>query len=83
MKTKKKRKEMRSRRIKTAHIIFNNRQSVMNCKLEDVSASGARLSIVNSLGLPEEFMITLPGIVKDQWVRRAWVKYDEIGVEFI
>jgi hypothetical protein len=55
----------------------------MDCRLYDVSERGARLTSVNVVGLPDEFQLTLPGITENRWVRKAWAKYAEMGVEFL
>jgi hypothetical protein len=75
--------EPRSRRLKAGTIIFNNKNSVMDCQMRDQSAKGARLSLNNATGIPEEFQVTLPGVVEKRWARKAWMKVREIGVEFI
>jgi hypothetical protein len=77
------RKETRSSRIKAAQIIFNNKHSVIDCRMTDVSGQGARLSLVNTLGVPDEFIVKLPNLETQLWARRAWSKYGEMGVEFI
>jgi hypothetical protein len=77
-----KRSEQRTRRLRGGSIIFNGRHSTMDCQLRDISEHGARLKFVNTLGAPDEFQITFPGITENRWARRAWVKYDEMGIEF-
>jgi hypothetical protein len=77
------RQEARQRRLKSGTIIFNNRNSTMDCQLRDVSAHGARLKCANTFGLPDEFELNFPGAIEKQWGRRTWQRYDEIGVEFL
>ncbi len=72
----------RSLRLRSGTIIFNDKQSVMSFQLRDLSATGARLKFVNSLGAPEEFIISVPGAIEKRWARRVWMKYGEIGVQF-
>lgn len=76
------RSEQRLPNKKSGKIIFNSRQSVMDCRLRDISSKGARLKFVNTLGTPDEFQLELPGVATSRWVRCAWTKYDEMGVEF-
>jgi hypothetical protein len=78
-----KRSEHRRRRLKAGSIIFNNMQCVMDCQMRDLSKRGARLSLNNTVGIPDEFQVTLPGVVEKRWARKAWMKLDEIGVEFL
>jgi hypothetical protein len=78
-----KRRELRSSRVKIAQIVFNNKNSIIDCKMTDISEHGARLSLVNTLGLPDEFIVKLPNLETQLWARRAWSKYGEMGVEFI
>jgi hypothetical protein len=77
-----KRSETRSRRLKGGQIIFNAMQSVIDCQMRDMSENGARLKFVSLLGVPDEFQITVPGLFENRWARKAWNRYDEIGVEF-
>jgi hypothetical protein len=78
-----KRCELRERRLKSGKIEYNNRQSVMDCNIRDVSPHGARLKIANTLGLPDEFQLSIPSVCEKRWARRAWTRYDEMGVQFL
>jgi hypothetical protein len=69
-------------RLKSGKIIFNGKQSVMSCQLRDISAKGARLKFVNTMGAPDEFIVDLPGIAEGRWARRVWVRLNEMGIEF-
>ena len=45
----------RRRALKTGKIIFNDRQSVIDCVVRDESDAGARLKVGGVLGIPDEF----------------------------
>ncbi len=75
--------ELRARRVKNGAIQFNNKSSTMSCQMRDLSSKGARLKFVNTLGTPDEFKMDFPGAADNRWARRAWVRYDEMGVEFL
>ena len=78
-----KRQAPRRRMLKGALIVFNDRQSTVLCTVRDLSASGARLDVRNSVGVPDRFilLIELDGIEVDcQIVRR---KEMEVAVRFL
>lgn len=75
--------EQRRRRVKPGRIIFNAMQSVMSCTLRDLSASGARLHFGESLGAPEEFLVSVPGEINKRYARRVWMSNHEIGIQFV
>jgi hypothetical protein len=77
------RRDIREPRLKTGKIVFNNRNSTMDCKLKNLSLQGAKLNCVNTLGLPEEFEIQVPGAIERRWARKVWQRYDEIGIELL
>ncbi len=77
------RREPRNRRLKGGTIIFNNRSSTMDCQLRDMTAHGAKLRCPNTFGLPDEFELSFPGAIERRWGRKAWQRYDEIGVELL
>lgn len=43
-----------------AQIVFNNRMSVMDCVITNVSSTGAKLAMADTLGVPHEFELHIP-----------------------
>jgi hypothetical protein len=78
-----KRQAPRSRRLKTGTIVFNNFNSVLTCQLRDCSATGLRLALETVHGTPDEFVVTIPGVVEKAWARKVWYSNREVGVELL
>ena len=75
----------RRRTIKAGRVWFNNEQSVMDCQVRDLSATGAKLRFVEPFACPERVKLQLPdGEQKGIFLRaeRIWVRRTEIGVRF-
>ncbi|MBX9659104.1 MAG: PilZ domain-containing protein [Nitrospiraceae bacterium] len=66
------RMQMRSRTLKTAQIVFNERRSVLDCIVRNTSSVGACLQIAHVLELPDRFMLRM---VSDQHQFSCEVKW--------
>ena len=77
------RKLDRARSILGAHIIFNNRNSTVDCQIRNISKSGARLAISNTFTLPEEFDIEVPQKGRTYRARLCWRDEQSAGVEVV
>ena len=77
------RKLDRARSILGAHIVFNNRNSTVDCQIRNISKSGARLAISNTFTLPEEFDIEVPQKGRTYRARLCWRDEQSAGVEFV
>lgn len=72
-----------SRVLKSGKLIYNNSNSVVDCQIREISESGCRIRVENSIGIPEHPMLQiLDGKTKRQ-CQVAWKKLEEIGLEFI
>jgi hypothetical protein len=73
----------RQRVLKSAKLIFNNNQAVFDCSVKDMSATGAKLSVKNSVSIPDDvrFMLTQENTIRDAKV--VWRRGDLIGVHFL
>ena len=45
--------------LKGARISFENSSSIFSCTIRDISETGARLEIGNTLPIPDEFTLTM------------------------
>jgi hypothetical protein len=75
----------RSERVKTllgAKIIFNNRMSVVDCVVRNISSSGAKLALTDSLPIPGEFELRIPQKGCSYRARLVWRNSEGVGVEF-
>lgn len=77
------RKSERSRAILGAVIVYNNRNSTINCQIRNISRAGARLSLSETCVLPEEFEIEVPQKGKTYRARLCWRDDESAGVEFV
>ena len=72
----------RSKTLKSAKIIFNKRQSVIDCFVRDLSPTGAKLNLGDLVPVPRTFTLELHDGTRMECERvRAMGK--EIGVRFL
>jgi hypothetical protein len=66
--------------IKMGHLAFGN--AVENCVVFDLSRSGARIWLLNPVGVSEAVVLHLSdgGVFN---ARRCWERGDEVGFEFM
>lgn len=67
--------------LRGGHIVFNGGRSSIDCRVRNVSKTGANLAVTSIIGVPDEFVLVLPD-TKRLPCRVAWRKSREIGVEF-
>lgn len=72
----------RERVLLPAKIIFNNKQSIFDCVVKDISSGGARLSVTSCLGIPDHFMLLIPFFDKRYPCWIIWSEMNEIGISF-
>jgi hypothetical protein len=76
------RKSQRLRRLKDGQLVFNDRKSVMNCTVRNVSERGAKLIVSEPYMVPAVFELTISG-ADSQIARKVWFKENEMGVKFL
>jgi hypothetical protein len=69
--------------LKAGIAASNDRHLTVACTVRDVSATGARLRVGSSVGIPDTFelIIEVDGLEADCQV--VWRKADEVGVRFL
>lgn len=72
------RREVRRRTFKSARIVFNSRQSTIDCIVRNLSEHGALLVVPTSLGVPKEFELWLDDVT--HLARVVWRAGDRMGV---
>lgn len=76
------RNDTRHKTLKSAKIVFNKKQCVIDCFVRDLSETGARLSLSDPLPLPKQFKLVLnDGTIHGCEIMRNTGK--EIGVRFV
>lgn len=73
----------RIRSFLRAQIIFNNRMSTIDCIVKNISSTGARVALDDTLAVPTEFDIYIPQRGRSHHARLIWRDKDAIGIDFI
>lgn len=73
----------RVRSFLRAQIIFNNRMTTIDCIVKNISATGARVALDETLAVPTEFDIYIPQHRRSHHARLVWRDRESIGVDFI
>ena len=63
-------------------VVFNHRQSTMDCLVRNMGEQGARLAFTHPATVPHEFDLQVPRMGATFRVRIAWWGADELGVAF-
>ena len=82
MPVQERRKSTRSRVLKGAKIILGT-SSVMDCVVRNVTNSGARVQIANTVELPDDLGLTFDGGHSIRQCRVVWRTMTETGVKFV
>jgi hypothetical protein len=76
------RREHRTRVLKMARIIFNGGYSVYDCRVRNISDSGAMLEVTSMVGIPSRFQIAFDGTSPPRPCRIMWRTDRLMGVAF-
>jgi hypothetical protein len=76
------RKDPRQRTFKSAKIIHNKRCSVLDCRVINLSSTGARLDIVSVKELPPAFEMRVNPEPNYYPARLVWQKANVVGIEW-
>lgn len=76
------RRAARSRTLIGGKVIFNQRQSTLDCMVRNLSEDGALLVFPGSVALPDLFELHLPVKRESRMVRTRWRDSERIGVAF-
>src|SRR5262249_34455959 len=71
-----------SRTLRGGKILFNDRQSVLDCMIRNLSPGGACLQVESLVGVPAAFELLIDGEEAPRPCRLAWHSHDRAGVEF-
>ena len=77
-----KQREPRTRTLKTAHIVFNDGGSVIDCVVRNLSSGGALLLLPSVFGVPETFELLIDSDGSLRAARTIWKGHGKIGVAF-
>ena len=79
---KERRKSTRSRVLRGSKIVLGT-ASVIDCVVRNVTNSGARVQIANTVELPEDLGLTFDGGFSVRPCRIVWRTVTETGVQFV
>jgi diguanylate cyclase (GGDEF)-like protein len=72
----------RSRTWRGGKILFNNRRSVLDCTIRNLSPEGACLQVESVVGVPAGFDLLIDGEEAPRPCRLMWQSDHRVGVEF-
>jgi hypothetical protein len=72
----------RHRVCKGAKIAFNNRGSMIDCTIRNLSAAGAGLQIASPVGIPDDFELVFNDGTSVLACRIIWRSATQLGVAF-
>ena len=73
---------LRKKTLKSAKIVFNKKQSVIDCFVRDVSDTGAKLQVADLLAIPRNFTLMFHDGSSHE-CERVRAHGTEIGVRFV
>jgi hypothetical protein len=76
------RHQLRSRALKSARILLNHHQSVIDCVVRNLSPTGACLKVETTFGIPDRFDVMFDIDKSIRPCRLIWYRDRQIGVEF-
>ncbi len=76
------RESHRSRTFRGGKILFNDRRSVLDCTIRNLSPEGACLQVESLIGVPAAFDLLIDGEEAPRPCRLVWQSHDRAGVEF-
>jgi hypothetical protein len=74
------RNRARMRALKSARIVFNNRWSIIDCTVRNLSDTGCCLQVGDPVGVPDKFELEVGGATHSCQV--VWRKDSRVGVQF-
>jgi diguanylate cyclase (GGDEF)-like protein len=80
--TMERRQSDRKRTLRSGKITFNNRRSVVDCTIRNMSDTGACLIVNATSGIPNEFELMVGGDAEPIKCMRMWEAGQQIGVSF-
>lgn len=77
------RKRQRVRTMLGAQIIFNNRNSTIDCQVRNMTDDGAKIIVDSQLTFPQRFEFHVPQKGRTFQAKVIWRQENETGLEFI
>ncbi|MFN4143613.1 PilZ domain-containing protein [Aestuariivirga sp.] len=77
------RKDIRNRVLRGGKVIYNNRHSIMDAQVRDLSTSGCRIRVEHTGQLPTFFTMVITGVIGEKTCETRWRTDREVGVRFL
>lgn len=77
------RRSPRKRTLLEARVVFNNRFSVIECTVRDMSATGAKIAFPHATPIPEEVELEIPKTGQSRRARVLWSDGKHHGLMFL
>ena len=77
------RKAPRGRVLKSGQIVFNNRFSVMDCTVRNLSTDGALLLVGDIVAVPNSFTLVMEPDKAEKECEVIWRREGKLGVRFL
>jgi PilZ domain len=71
-----------ARMLRAGKIVFNNKSSVIDCMVRNLSRTGACLLVPNVIGVPTTFELLIEGEGASRPCKMIWNNQNRIGIEF-
>ena len=68
--------------LRAGKIVFNNKSSVIDCMVRNLSPTGACLLVPNVIGVPSTFELLIEGEGANRPCTMIWNNQNRIGIEF-
>ena len=75
------RQSPRRRTLKNGRIVFNSRNSTIDCTVRNLSKNGALLLLPNIAGIPDDFELHIDG--ESHATHVVWRSHGQLGVTWI
>ncbi len=76
------RHNQRARTLRAGKILFNNKRSVIDCMIRNMSGNGACLLVASVVGIPPIFDLLIEGEAVSRRCKAVWHGQNRIGIEF-
>jgi hypothetical protein len=73
----------RTRVLKKGRIVFNERRSVIDCTIRNLSPAGALLVVRSLVGIPDRFDLSNDSDAVHYEASVIWKRDNQIGVKFV
>ncbi len=77
------RSSKRRRTVLTGKVLFNNRASVFDCTVRDLSDTGAQITLADVSALPPDFELEIPSKGMLVSARVMWSRGKNHGIRFV